>query len=293
MAQPREARPEALQRRPTRPAPGWTRCFGARTIPSRIAARWLEWRLRRHALAEELWVRVVAELPLCDGLPPEDVQRLRLLATRFVAEKGCFGAQGFVVSDYARVVIAAQACRLALNLGYGALRACRTVVLYPGGFVAERETEDEHGIVHRGYEELDGEAMHGGAVALAWEEARPWRGGEADGWAGNVVLHEFAHKLDELNGDCNGMPPLRQGMSARRWTAAFAPAFDALGDTVQAGEPAPLDDYAAQSPAEFFAVAVEAFFTAPHALVDAWPLVYSQLAELFAENPLANNEAAR
>ncbi len=226
---------------------------------------------------------MVGELPLCDGLTAPEVDRLRVLAARFLAEKRFFGARGFEVTDYVRVAVAAQACRLVLHLGYEYLRACRTVVLYAGGFVAERESMDEDGILHTGYEELDGEAMYGGAIVLAWDEARPWR--EAEAFPGNVVLHEFAHKLDELTGDHNGLPPLRPGMGVARWSTAFSVAYENLCAMVDRGEEPLIDDYATESPAEFFSVAVETFFTAPTLLRRACPDVHACLVALFGEDP--------
>ena len=266
-----------------------TRSSGRATIRRRLAD-WIGARRRRsETIAEVLWRRVVADLPLCDGLTVDEVARLRDLAGRFLAEKRFFGAHGFDVTDYMRVAVAAQACRLALRLGYEYLRACRTIILYPEGFVAERESLDEDGILHTGYEELDGEAMYGGAVVLAWEEARPWRG-EDGTFVGNVVLHEFAHKMDELTGDHNGLPPLRRGMSVRNWSAAFSSAYEDLCAAVDAGEEPPIDDYAAADPAEFFSVTVETFFLAPDVLKWAYPAVYACLSEFFDEDPVRLEE---
>ncbi len=225
------------------------------------------------------------DLPLYDPLTAAEVGHLRELAERFVDEKRFFGAHGLEVSDYMRVAVAAQACRLAMHVGYECLRACRTIILYPEGFVAERESLDEDGILHTGYEELDGEAMYGGAVVLAWEEARPRREDDQHVFFGNVVLHEFAHKMDELTGDHNGLPPLRPGMSVQRWSSAFSSAYDDLCATLDAEEEPPIDEYAAESPAEFFSVAVETFFLAPGQLDWAYPAVYGCLQELFGEDP--------
>ena len=260
-----------------------TRSSGRATIRSRLAGWVGARRRRRETVPEVLWRRVVADLPLCDVLAADDLVRLRGLTGRFLAEKRFFGAHGFEVTDYMRVAVAAQACRLALHIGYEYLRACRTIILYPEGFVAERESLDEDGILHTGYEELDGEAMYGGAVALAWEEARPWRGEDDGTFVGNVVLHEFAHKIDELTGDHNGLPPLRRGMSVRSWSAAFSSAYADLCAAVDAGQEPPIDDYAAADPAEFFAVTVETFFLAPDMLEWAYPAVYACLSEFFGE----------
>ena len=249
-------------------------------------ARWLvARRIRRHRIDDVLWRRIVADSDLFDGLDAATLERVRDLAARFIAEKRFFGARGFVVDDAVRGAIAAQACRLVANLGFDYLGACRTVIVYEGGFVAEREVEDEDGIVHAGHEELVGEAAQGGAVVLAWDDACPRRNGP-DYFPTNVVIHEFVHKLDELSGYHNGRPPLPSGMSDARWAEAFSTAYDGLCDMVERDLETPIDDYAASDPAEFFAVTVETFFTGPDILAEAYPPVYALLTELFREDPL-------
>lgn len=249
-------------------------------------ARWLvARRIRQHRIDDALWCRIVADSDLFDGLDGATLERVRNLAARFIAEKKFFGAHGFSVDDAVRAAIAAQACRLAVNLGFDCLGACRTVIVYEGGFVAEREVEDEDGIVHRGREELVGEAAHGGAVVLAWDDARPRRN-EPEYFPTNVVIHEFAHKLDELSGYHNGLPPLPRGLSDGRWAETFSAAYTSLCDMVERDLEPPIDDYAASDPAEFFAVTVETFFTGPDILAEAFPSVYASLAELFGEDPI-------
>ena len=252
--------------------------------------RWLvARRIREHRIEDALWRRVAAASDLFDGLGPEALARVRDLAARFIAEKKFFGAGGFFVDDTVRAAIAAQACRLVVHLGFDYLAACRTVIVYEGGFVAEREVEDEDGIVHTGHEELDGEAAQGGAVVLAWDEARP-RCNAPGYYPTNVVIHEFAHKLDELSGHLNGMPPLPKSMSDGRWPETFSAAYASLCDSVEHDMEPPIDDYAASDPAEFFAVTVETFFTGPDILSDGFPEVYALLTELFREDPLDARE---
>ena len=256
-------------------------------------SRWLvARRIRHHRIDDALWCRIVAGSDLFDGLDGATLDRVRNLAARFIAEKRFFGARGFVVDDAVRAAIAVQACRLVANLGFDYLGACRTVIVYEGGFVAEREVEDEDGIVHTGREELAGEAAHGGAVVLAWDDARPRRN-EPEYFPTNVVIHEFAHKLDELSGHHNGLPPLPRGMSDGRWAEAFSAAYASLCDTVERDLEPPIDDYAASDPAEFFAVAVETFFTGPEILAGAYPPVYALLTELFREDPLGAGSLVR
>lgn len=249
--------------------------------------RWLvARRIRQHRIDDALWHRIVADSDLFDGLDGATLERVRNLAARFIAEKKFFGARGFLVDHAVRAAIAAQACRLVANLGFDYLCACRTVIVYEGGFIAEREVEDEDGIVHSGREELAGEAAHGGAVVLAWDDARPRRNDEPDYFPTNVVIHEFAHKLDELSGHHNGFPPLPKGMSDTRWAETFSAAYEHLCGLVERDLETPIDDYASTDPAEFFAVATETFFTSPEILADAFPLVYSLLTQLFGEDPI-------
>ncbi len=281
--------------------------------------RWLiARRIRHHRIDDALWRRIVADSDLFDGLDAAARARVRTLAARFIAEKRFFGARGFCIDDTVRAAIAAQACRLVVNLGFDYLDACRTVIVYEEGFVAQREVEDEDGIVHTGLEELAGEAAQGGAVVLAWDDAVPRRNepdlhGTSVSWERqrpgpvvrwttsgavgryfptNVVIHEFAHKLDELSGHLNGLPPLPDGMSDGRWPKTFSAAYAELCDMVERDLEPPIDDYAASDPAEFFAVAVETFFTGPDILADGFPQVYALLTELFREDPLDADRSA-
>ena len=237
--------------------------------------------LARRPLDEALWQRVTGDLPILERLNADEFARLRELVTVFVREKSFYGAHEFGVDDYMRVVVAAQACLPILNLDIDYYRGWYSIVLYPGGFVAEREFEDEDGIVHTGYEELDGESAEGGPIALAWDEAQPQPAGSPY----NVVIHEFAHKLDELTGVPNGLPPLHPDMSVKTWANVMNAAFEDF--TAAAAADPELDDYAATDPAEFFAVMSELFFTVPDELREDQPGVYEQLAAFYRQDPVA------
>ncbi|MEQ8858586.1 MAG: zinc-dependent peptidase [Pseudomonadales bacterium] len=261
---------------------------------------WRGWRrrrlLERHAIDDARWQRILAASPLFDRLTDAERNRLRELTTLFLASKRFFGAHGLAVDDDMRVSVASRACLLVLGLhdGLDYYRGWYTIVLYPGGFVAEREVEDEFGVVHSGYEELDGESMAGGAVVLNWEEAQPRRADPDsnrepgdDPEPVDVVIHEFAHKLDERNGEANGLPPLPADMSVAEWAEVFNAAYERFIDWTDAGVQLPFDDYAATHPAEFFSVATEAFLLAPRRLRDALPDVYQQLARFYRQDPAA------
>jgi len=103
----------------------------------------------------------------------------------------------------------------------------------------------------------------------------------------NVVVHEFAHKLDMLNGGANGYPPLHRGMDRRSWSEAFGAAYRDLCARVDAGEDTVIDPYASESPGEFFAVLSEAFFELPDVVEAEYPRVYAQLAQFYRQDPLA------
>jgi hypothetical protein len=112
--------------------------------------------------------------------------------------------------------------------------------------------------------------------------------GQADGF--NVVLHEFSHKLDMLNGDANGFPPLHRGMDAAGWAHDFRTAYNDLCARVDAEKETAIDPYATTDPAEFFAVLTEIFFETPHTLHTEYPAIYRQLQQFYRQHPLARLE---
>lgn len=247
--------------------------------------RWRQWRrrriLERYRIDDRVWNAVLTDAPLFDRLDRGERERLRELTVLFLAAKRFFGAHGFEVDEYVRTSVASRAALLVLELDLDYYAGWRTVIVYPGGFVAEREVEDELGVVHAGMEALDGESMYGGAVVLNWDEARPDRHrSDAD-----VVIHEFAHKLDERNGEANGMPPLHRDQSAREWARVFTDAFEVFTQEADAGAELPFDDYATTHPAEFFAVATETFFLRPQTLRVAFPEVYRALTVFYRQDP--------
>ena len=235
---------------------------------------WLtDWRRRRvltrHRVDEALWPR----LPF---LP--QTQKLKDLALLFLAEKQFTGTHGLEVSDAMRLSIAAQACLPILELGLDWYSGWTGVVIYPGDFRVRRTEVDEDGVVHEWDDELAGEAMPGGPVVLSWDAA-------AHDPLMNVVIHEFAHKLDMLDGVADGRPPLHAGMDGRAWQKAFEEAFKGFSDALERGRDTWLDPYAAEHPAEFFAVISEAFFEDPRETRRRYPDVYDQLKLFYRQDP--------
>jgi len=231
--------------------------------------------LKKHRMDEHLWNAVAREF---DFLRRNQSQKLKDLVLLFLAEKEFAGAHGFAVTDVIRLAIAAQACLPIRELGLDWYRGWRGIVVYPGDFKVRRTATDEDGVVHEWDDELAGEAMPGGPVVLSWDAA-------AHDAQINVVVHEFAHKLDMLNGEANGVPPLHAGMDRRAWQKAFAEAYEGFCDAVDRGRDTWLDPYAAEHPSEFFAVLSEAFFEQPAETKRRYPEVYDQLRLFYRQEP--------
>ena len=230
---------------------------------------------------EALWQRAEERLPFLDFLAPGQRARLRNLARGFLAGKEFHGAHGLEITDEMMLTIALQACLPIMRIGLEAYREWVGIVVYPGEIVIPRREVDDTGVVHEFNDEVLGEAWQHGPVLLSWET-----GAEHAGHV-NVVIHEFAHKLDMLNGGADGFPPLPPDMSREDWARDFSRAYDTFCRALDMGLPTVLDPYAGEHPAEFFAVASESFFEAPSALLGAHPAVYKQLSQLYGSDPAA------
>jgi hypothetical protein len=238
--------------------------------------------LAQKAIADDLWTEAVAAVPALARLDDSVLARLRDLSLLFVEEKQIVGAGGLTLDQAMRTRIGALAGQLVLELGFDWYDHVHTVIVYPDEFVVrDREIVDEDGVVHVGDDVLSGEAWDQGPVVLAWADVEA--SGQGEGY--NVVAHEFAHKLDLLSGAVDGMPPLHRGMSAAQWSAAFQSAYDGLRRQIDRGRETWLDPYAAEEPAEFFAVCTESFFDTPDELAGQYPAIYAQLSAFFRQSP--------
>jgi len=238
--------------------------------------------LARESIAAALWSDALAASPVLARLSAEELAHLRDLALLFLHEKRFEPARGFVITDEMRVRIAALGCLPILNLGIDSYATFTSIVVYPDEFlVRDREVVDEDGVVHTGDDLLSGEAWQQGPVLLAWSEVE--QSGKGEGY--NVVVHELAHKIDMLNGEVDGVPPLHPGMRLPEWTAAFDDAYESLLEQLDRDEQPWLDPYAAEDPAEFFAVCSEMFFDVPARFAEEYPDVYEQLAAFYKQRP--------
>jgi Mlc titration factor MtfA (ptsG expression regulator) len=246
-----------------------------------------EWRRKRTLksarLDETLWKRVAAKLSFLRGLSEDDTARLKELVVLFLAEKEMHGARGLQLTDEVRLSIAAQACLPILNLGLDVYGGWVGVIVYPGEFRVQKEEVDEDGVVHTFEEELAGEAWPGGPVILSWEDV----GMAERGY--NVVIHEFAHKIHMDGRGDEEYPAARAGMDALKWRKTLKEAYDRFCAEVDTGEPTFIDPYAAEHPAEFFAVMSEAFFTESAVLARDWPELYAEFAMFYKQDPAASS----
>ncbi len=252
-------------------------------------ARWRRERvLRGHLVSSEAFDETLSRLPILRGLTPDERARLRRQASLLIHDKTFSAAGGAEVDEAVQLGIAVQASLLTLNLAEDSYAGWNEIILYPDEFLRPREEIDDAGVVHRTRDILAGESWHGGPLVLSLADVEA--SGQADGF--NVVLHEFAHKLDMLNGDANGFPPLHRGMNAAGWAADFSNAYEHFCARVDAGEDTAIDPYASSEPAEFFAVLSEAFFELPHVLNAEYPAVYRQMALFYRQHPLERLERA-
>jgi len=257
-----------------------------------MAAGWFgRWRraraVRRQAIDEASWGRTVARLSFLRALPSEDLRRLREMTALFLDRKTVSGAGGLKITRDMQLIIAAQACMLVLNLDLDFYDDWVEVIVYPDEFVADHEYMSEDGVLHRVRAPLSGEAWEQGPVILSWNAAQSFDGDDGC----NVVLHEFAHKIDMRNGSANGFPPLHDGMDRAEWTRVFESAYADFIGRVDRRDDVGIDPYAAEHPSEFFAVLSETFFEKPEVVRADYPDVYRLLADFYRQDPLARGEA--
>jgi Mlc titration factor MtfA (ptsG expression regulator) len=257
-----------------------------------VIGRLRHWRrervLRNAEIPDDLWREALESLPFLAMYTDAEIARLRELVVIFLDEKSIVGAGGHEVTPLQRVVIALQACALALNIGLDQYEDFENVVVYPDEFVPGWEWEDEAGVVHRHHEPLAGEAMPKGPVVLSWPDVEA--SADFDEAGMNLVIHEFAHKIDMRDGDANGCPVLPADISPDEWKRTMSAAFDDFKARIDRGERTDIDEYAAESPGEFFAVLSEVFFADPTLLLHEYPAVYRQLARFYRQDPAARTE---
>lgn len=216
---------------------------------------------------------------LPDGLRAQLEKHIQV----FVAEKDFIGCGGMEITDEVRVTIAAQACLLILDRGAGYYPNLRQILVYPGAFIVERLRAEPSGVLQEQREVLSGESWSRGQVVLSWEDVVEGAAIADDGR--NVVIHEFAHQLDQEKGHANGAPLFARRSRYRQWSQVLGEEFLRLRAQAFTGEPSLFSYYGASDPAEFFAVVSEVFFEQPRQMALAHPALYNELRGFYRVDP--------
>ncbi|WP_306154391.1 zinc-dependent peptidase [Roseovarius sp. MMSF_3281] len=223
---------------------------------------------------------VADHVPLTRKLPAELRSTFEGKVNLFLGQVQFHGCNGLEVTRDMRLAIAAQACLLVANspAWYSHLT---TILVYPGAFKSRQQMHDGY-VVTEGEVVRTGESWSRGPVILSWRHSDQGARDDSDGH--NVVIHEFAHQLDDLSGQTDGAPALGD-QSFTDWARVFVEAYERHRANVEAGRRTLIDPYGAEGHEEFFAVSVEAFFETPDKLKHAEPQVYDQLATYFRLDP--------
>lgn len=208
----------------------------------------------------------------------DELERMRMLTARFIADNDWEAAHGMTITTEVQLVIAAQASMLLLGLEIDEYFDVSSIIVHTSTVRLRGTHRGVAGTMSDGVQHLAGQATAKGPVVLSWSAVK--RGALRSDGHTNVVYHEFAHRLDMLDGITDGTPPLGSERATERWASVLTPAYE----RVRAGESV-LRDYAATSTAEFFAVATETFFNRPAVLVEHEPDLYDELREFYGQDP--------
>ena len=246
---------------------------------------WLRRRRRAKLLAQPMpdeWRGWLEPYTFYANLDEEERGRLHDIVRVMVAEKNWEGCDGLEATEEMKVVISAQAGLLLLGVEHEYYRRVRSILIYPRTFGVGSPGGQGGGIVGGGGGNL-GEAWYRGPVILSWDAAEHGAVDPKDGR--NVVYHEFAHKLDLLDGRVDGTPPMSNRADLREWARVMQEEFEILRGGAKKGRKTVLDRYGATNEAEFFAVAVEAFFEKPLKMERVQPELYALFVKHFRQNP--------
>jgi MtfA peptidase len=233
------------------------------------------------------WRRTIERnVPIVLRLPRADQRELFGHIQVFLAEKHFEGCGGLELTDEIRVTIAAQACLLLLHRETDYYPLLKSILVYPSTYVVPGEHSVGGGVWEESEHELLGHTSAKlSALVLAWDStingARDPRDGE------NVVFHEFAHQLDFESGDVNGTPLLGSNSQYASWARVLGAEYDELRRLSDEGRESVIDEYGAENPAEFFAVATEAFFERAVELRAKHPALYAELRAYYDQDPAA------
>jgi len=250
-----------------------------------LKPKWIERRrkkIREQPFPKDWRAILKKNVPFFYSMPSDIQLQLKQHVMVFLAEKKFFGFEGVKIDDEIKVTIAAQACLLLLNRKANYYPKLKSIYVYPAAFVTKHESRDAAGVLQNKPRVLSGESWELGKVILSWKDSKQDALVFNDGH--NVVIHEFAHQLDQETGIANGAPFLNYHGN-KCWSHVLSNEFIRLQDQAKIGEPTLLDHYGATNPAEFFAVASEVFFERPNEMKHQHSALYSQLQGFYQVNP--------
>lgn len=247
-------------------------------------------RERRHQAIRSMpfpsaWEEILAKnVRHYELLPPQLQHELQGLTQVFLAEKSFEGCGGLVVTEEMKVTIAALACLLILNRKTSLYKKLSVILIYPKAYKVPGASSDGVTVSNQAQGRL-GESWDQGTVVLSWNDVTRSAHNINDGH--NLVLHEFAHQLDQEDGRGDGVPIFEQESMYTTWAEVLSPEFEKLKKRSSKGKRSVMDEYGATNPAEFFAVATETFFEKPSQLKLKHPALYEELEEYYQVDPLS------
>ncbi len=238
-----------------------------------------------HQPFKKEWRKIIQQrMPYFRKMPADLQLQLKQHIQVFLIEKDFIGCNGVKITDEIRITVAAQACLLLLNRKTDFYPKLQTILVYPRAFIKEQQSKQTGGVQFSQKIALAGESWDVGKVVLSWQDTLDGAKTPDDGR--NVVIHEFAHQLDQESGNANGAPILDKDQSYQCWSEAFSAQFELLKKQAKRGKPSLFDYYGATNPAEFFAVASEVFFEKSPQLHHEHPMLYRQLKQYYQVDPI-------
>ena len=248
-----------------------------------IVNDWRREHWRRQPFSKRWQQFLEQNVPIYRCLPSLLKQQLQNHIQVFLAEKQFIGCGELVITEEIKLTIAAQACLLLLNRKTWYYKDLSVILVYPTAFIVPREVQDNAGVHSQERQILEGESWAMGKVILSWEDVK--QDTDSFGSGANVVLHEFAHQLDHEQGNTNGVPLLDNKASYIIWAKVFSQTYQQHCNKAARGESTVMNYYGAKNPAEFFAVATEAFFEKPLLLKNEYNQLYEQLCHYYRVDP--------
>jgi len=251
-------------------------------LVTRVRRNYRREKLLQQPLSVEFISILERNVSLYQQMPTDLKEELRGYVNLFLHNMQFFGCDGLEVTDEMRVTVAGNACVLLLNRDADHFSGFSSILLYPDSYMARTVSYDGD-VEIVSYDARAGESWHRGPIVLSWADVQ--RGVSIDNDGSNVVLHEFAHKLDEEDGRTDGLPVLRENTDYKDWADVLTREFAAQRKRVERHRSDVLDEYGASAPAEFFAVATETFFEKGRQMKKRLPDLYEQLRKFYGVDP--------